>query len=729
MHDNKFQSIDLDKYSRLLHCLVPAALGFAICDVKGVPQLLSDVAETYDMQDAVALLNSQPAAFLDEDGNIRSRRLEGKRVLYAMNLLLESRETYGYLAVVVDQERPESGSGQIAAALRNLAACLTGEYQLIGEVEAMADELTERYEELNLIYETAEHVSSFAQGQEALRQLVTHCADYLNVNLAVLYTLCEKKPIYHISHRDPLPDFQNIVEQLFTLYPWTRENNTSIVLNKKIAPLRENLFPAIPHKIMSCPVSNDNGEVIGVLTCVSNNEQRDFTNSDRNILEVLSKKASQIISSSYDSLTGLINRKSFEYHLERGLQSARYKGFTHSVLYIDLDQVHIINDTASHKVGDELIKRVGRLIKQQVREIDTLARVGGDAFGVLLEKCPPEDGRGIARKIRDLIRKLDFEWDNLKFEVSACIGVVALTADRHNTESVLDDAAVACGAAKKLGKGRVTLFEPGDSDLSRRKSEMQWVNRIYRALREDRFEVYSQPIRPLQDGVEDLHFEVLLRMRDEKGDILSPFLFIPAAERYFLMPDIDRWVVRNTLRILADRWSELKNLHGVWSINLSGQSIVDRNFLNDIIKQLRASPVPGSSICFEITETATIGNLAEAQKFIAALKNEGCSFSLDDFGTGLSSFSYLKNLPVDYLKIDGSFVKEIVEDSSLAAMVEAINHIGHILNLKTIAEYVKDDAIAAYLKKMGVDFGQGYALGKPEPLSEQLAALMVTVTV
>lgn len=724
MQENQFQSLQLDKYAKLLHCMLPAAHGFAICDAKGAPQFISDSAGKCDMEDAVAFLNTQSAALLDENGEILSRRMGDNRILYGMSLHLDSLESYGFIVVLVDHPQVErAGVGPVAEALQSTAACLTNEYQLIGEVEAMADELTERYEELNLVYETAEHVTGFAQGQEALRQLVVNCADYLNVNLAVLYMLGDKNAISHISHRDPLKDSQDIIEQLFTLYPWTRKNNTSLVINKESEPFREKLFPAIPYKIMSCPVINGDGKVNGVLICVNSNEKRDFTNSDRNILEVLSKKASQIISSSYDSLTGLINRKGFEYHLERGLHTARYKGLSHSVLYIDLDQLHIINDTASHKVGDELIKRVGRLIKEQVREVDTLSRLNSDIFGVLLEKCPPEDGRSIARKIRDLIRKLDFEWDNLKFEVSACIGIAPLTADRNTIESVLDDAEVACSTAKKLGKGRVTLYEQGDSDLSRRKSEMQWVNRIYKALREDRFEVYSQVIQPLKDGNDALHFEVLLRMLDEKGDVLSPFLFMPAAERYFLMPDIDRWVVRNTLQILADNWQQIEGLKGVWSINLSGQSIIDRNFLGDIIRQLRDSPVPAAAICFEITETATIGNLAEAQKFIAALKKEGCSFSLDDFGTGLSSFSYLKNLPVDYLKIDGSFVKEIVEDSSLAAMVEAINHIGHILNLKTIAEFVKDDAIAERLKQMGVDFGQGYALGKPEPLKEQLAEL------
>ena len=724
VRDNKFQSLQLDKYSSLLYRMVPEAHGFAVCDVTGVPQFISDSGSKGDMEDAVAFLNDQPAALLDENGEILSRRMGDNRNLYGMSLLLDSLETYGFIAVLVEQpQREREGSCPVAEALQCISACLTSEYQLIGEVEALATELTERYEELNLVYETAEHVTGFAQGQEALRQLVVNCADYLNVNLAVLYMLEDKKAIYHISQRDPLQDSQEIIEQLFPLYAWTRNNNSSLVINKDSDPLREKLFPAVPYKIMSCPVINGDAKVNGVMICVNSNEKRAFTNSDRNILEVLSKKASQIISSSYDSLTGLINRKGFEYHLERGLHSARYKGLSHSVLYIDLDQLHIINDTASHKVGDELIKRVGRLIKEQVREVDTLSRLSGDIFGVLLEKCPPEDARIVARTIRDHIRGLDFEWDNLKFEVSVCIGIAPLTADRNSIENVMDDAEVACSTAKKLGKGRVTLYEQGDSDLSRRKSEMQWVNRIYKALRENRFVVYSQVIQSLKVGNDARHFEVLLRMLDEKGEVLSPFLFLPAAERYFLMPDIDRWVVHNTLQILADNWQHLGGLDGVWSINLSGQSIIDRHFLGDIIKQLRASPVPATAICFEITETATIGNLAEAQKFITALKNEGCSFSLDDFGTGLSSFSYLKNLPVDYLKIDGSFVKEIVEDSNLAAMVEAINHIGHILNLKTIAEFVKDDAIVERLKKMGVDFGQGYALGKPEPLKEQLAVL------
>ncbi len=727
MENNPMPSLDLEKYSRLLHALLPEALGLAICDKQGIPLLAEDLSDTDVINDALGFFNLNPADWEGGDKGVLSRPTGNGRMLYGMGLEDVSLETFGYIAVLTDQGDDPAKHGRqqsVVFAIENIAACLSSEFSLTQEAQAMAAELTERYEELNMVYDTNDQVKDFAEGQEALTQLVNNSAEYLNVNLVVLYLMDDKRPFCSTSSRDTLKDSLWIAEQLFNLYSWTKEKNTCVVINDPQEPLLKDLCPGIPHKILSCPVLDGDGNANGVLICVNASEKRDFTNSDRNILEVMSKKASKIVLSSYDSQTGLRNRRNFEYYVKKAMAIAKYKGLTHTVMCINIDQMHVINETAGHRFGDSLIRKVSGIIKDTVRDDDIIASLGGDVFGLLLENCSAKDSGSIAQKILKAVNRLDFEWNKQKYEVSVCIGVAVFSSETDSSEKIIDDAEVACKAAKETGRNRIQVYELGDQDLTRRKEEMQWVNRIQKALREDRFILYCQEIRPFKEGADNVHFEILLRMQDEKGEILSPFLFLPAAERFFLMPAIDKWVIKNTLSKLSESWSLLEPLGCVWSINLSGQTIMEVNILDEIVGQLRSSGVQNRNICFEITETATIGNLAEAQRFMTSLKEEGCSFSLDDFGTGLSSFSYLKDLPVDYLKIDGSFVKEIAHDPSLEAMVESINHIGQTLNLKTIAEFVKDDAITEKLQKMGVDFGQGYALGKPRPLAEQIQELI-----
>ena len=421
---------------------------------------------------------------------------------------------------------------------------------------------------------------------------------------------------------------------------------------------------------------------------------------------------------SHDALTGLPNRREFELRMDRALAVAREHQQTHILCYLDLDQFKVVNDTSGHVAGDELLRQLSALLQARLRERDTLARLGGDEFGVLLQNCTVEQALPIAETLRQLVNEFRFVWHDKSFAIGVSIGLVPINADSEGLTSLLSYADAACYAAKDRGRNRVHVYQAEDAALVKRQGEMQWVTRITRALEENRMRLYVQPILPLFPHPEaDTHYEVLLRMLDDDGGLVLPMAFIPAAERYNLMPSIDRWVIGAAFSAFPLLFPQAPDGKSICTINLSGHSLCDEKFLDFIERQFNINKIPHSAICFEITETAAITNLTEAIRFIHTLKAEGCKFSLDDFGSGLSSFTYLKNLPVDYLKIDGAFVKDMETDPLDRAMVESINHIGHVMGLKTIAEYVESEVILNHLKQIGVDYVQGNWLIEPRPLS------------
>ena len=415
----------------------------------------------------------------------------------------------------------------------------------------------------------------------------------------------------------------------------------------------------------------------------------------------------------HDSLTGLHNRAEFEQRLQ--LLAQRDGGKRHALLYIDLDQFKVINDTCGHAAGDQMLCQIATLMQARMRESDTLARLGGDEFGVLLENCPLAHASRIAEGILESISGFRFVWQEKTFVLGASIGLVEITGGQHEVATLLAAADTACYAAKDEGRNRVRSFSASDSELTRRSGEMHWVARINRAFDEHRFRLHWQPIHAMRgEFASDSHGEILLRMVDDQGALVLPGQFLPAAERYNLMPRIDRWVVEQSLRWLVGHPN--RRLRG--AINLSGQSLGDERFLDFIVGQLRETGIAPTSVCFEITETAAIANLPKAIRFIGALRELGCRFSLDDFGTGLSSFGYLKNLPVDYLKIDGAFIRQLPRSPIDQAMVAAINNIGHVMGLQTIAEFVENDEIIALLRSQGIDFVQGFGVARPIPIEE-----------
>lgn len=418
----------------------------------------------------------------------------------------------------------------------------------------------------------------------------------------------------------------------------------------------------------------------------------------------------------HDALTGLSNRREFEYRLEQALHNQTRQPGRHSLMLLDLDQFKLINDTCGHAAGDELLRHICALLQSGLRERDTLGRLGGDEFGILLENCPAGNAEKIAENLRQTVQNLHFVWKGRPFVTTVSIGLVHITQVPTTLEASLRAADMACYMAKEKGRNRVQVYHADDSELSLRFGEMAWVQRLHMALEENRFCLYAQEIAPLGDpGHPGGHVEILLRLHDEAGRMIMPDSFIPSAERYGLMTSLDRWVVQNVFKVIAQAIAlERAGPMAICAINLSGSTIGDEQFLQFLHEQFRSSGVPPGLICFEITETSAISNLGSAIRFINELKGLGCHFSLDDFCAGMSSFAYLKHLPVDFLKIDGSFVKDMLDDPINRAMVEVINHIGHVMGKRTIAEFVETPQIERVLREIGVDYAQGFLIEHPQ---------------
>lgn len=425
----------------------------------------------------------------------------------------------------------------------------------------------------------------------------------------------------------------------------------------------------------------------------------------------------------HDSLTGLINRHEFERRVRQSLDNARNHHEHNALCYLDLDNFKLVNDTCGHAAGDELLRQLTTKLLSVVRDSDSVARLGGDEFGILINGCSLEWANNLAERIRSLVDNFRFVWNNLAFRIGVSIGLVSINEDSGTISDILSVADSACYLAKDRGGNRIHKCEIDDKVLVERRGQMQWVDKIHTILEENRFRLFFQKIEKLSStaqGNEKIHGEVLLRMLDESKQLTGPASFIPIAERYNLMPAIDRWVVNNTFRFLSTNIVNLHDKVAKCCINLSGQTLSDERTMRYIIDQIYDRRIPPQMLCFEISETAVIAKLHKVSSMIGKLREMGCCFALDDFGVGLSSFAYLSNLAADYLKIDGCFVKNMNNNNTDLEMVRAINKIGHTMNIMTIAEFVEDEQTVQTLRDIGVDFAQGYWIHKPVPLEVAL---------
>jgi diguanylate cyclase (GGDEF)-like protein len=416
----------------------------------------------------------------------------------------------------------------------------------------------------------------------------------------------------------------------------------------------------------------------------------------------------------HDQLTGLANREHFEHFLQSSLEHACHDQSEHALLSLDLDQFKIINDTCGHLAGDELLKQISLILIRQTKSRDKVARMGADEFAILLSHTSKEPALQVARHIQASIRDLNFHWQEKTFSTSISIGVVSISNKTSSALNALSCADMACNAAKEKGHDGIQWFTEHDPEYLKRRGEMHWVSKIKQAITEDKFVLHFQTMADLQSHCLGLHGEFLVRL-NEPDRLVYPGEFIPAAERYKLMPKLDRWVVENAFKYLAESGLGFKN-EGTFFINLSGSSLSDKAFFNDIRALLAKYQIKPQRICLEITETSAIDNFQSAVEFITEIRDEGFKFALDDFGAGMSSFSYLKKIPVDYLKIDGSFVLNLLTDPIDRGIVEACNGISHAAGLQTIAEFVENQETAAALKLIGVDFAQGFGIERPGPL-------------
>ena len=450
----------------------------------------------------------------------------------------------------------------------------------------------------------------------------------------------------------------------------------------------------------AAPIWSREGPLLGAVMVF-----RDVSH-ERTLTQQLSWQAS------HDVLTSLANRREFEQNLASALATAKAEGHHHALLFMNLDRFKLINDTCGHSAGDLLLQLLARMLQTHLRESDVLARLGGDELGALLSACPLERAIDIANAMRQAIRDFRFNWENRSFELGVSIGLAAIDQNSQSVTDLLSSADQACHLAKEQGRNRVHVYHEADQALTRRHGEMLWVGRLNDAFTRGSFRLFAQPIVPLKAGAPG-HDEVLIRIA-AKNQLILPGAFIPAAERYDMMPAIDRWVIEHVCRYL-----QLHDGASSYAVNLSGASLADDGMYAFIVSQFERFGVKPSCLCFEITETAMIGNLNKAQELMTRLRTLGCRFSLDDFGSGLSSFAYLRTLPVDYLKIDGIFIRDIARNDINRALVKAINEVGHVMGLQTVAEFVEDEPILDIVRELGVDYAQGYAVGALRPLPLQ----------
>ena len=430
---------------------------------------------------------------------------------------------------------------------------------------------------------------------------------------------------------------------------------------------------------------------------------------------------------SHDSLTGLVNRREFEHRVHDAVSNARHQGESHAVCYLDLDDFKLVNDACGHLVGDELLTRLAATLRTAVRPQDTLARLGGDEFGVLIRDCDATAALARAEALCRAVDRFHFSWEGNHFACGVSVGVAMIDAFSDDVVGVLSSADSACYVAKEQGGKRVLLYQPDDAAIGLRQGEVRWVQRIQEALVEDRLCLFAQRIEPMAappstGEAEAAHFyELFVRLVDPEGELVPPALFMPPAERYRLATAIDQWVVRSALEVLGPGGLGERSEAQLFSINLSGQSLGDEGFLAEVLEHLERTGFEPSRLCFEITETAAISDLSGARKLISTLKLKGVRFSLDDFGSGLSSLAYLRDLPVDFLKIDRVFAKDLASDGVSRELVRAIHKIGRALGLATVAEGVEDAMALEILEEIAVDYVQGYLLDRPRPIEDLLA--------
>jgi diguanylate cyclase (GGDEF)-like protein len=648
------------------------------------------------------------------------------RTLLVLPVEDASKVKLGLLVAVFSRNAGKSSSfnPKMLAKILRPAVDLIGESLVLGQqLQDAAQRSEDIAQELTLVYEVDEKIHGTSRSHAGLAQLVGQSGRFLNIAYSVLL-IPSKRIRISATHSS----WKNVNRKVLDGYlidhmmPKLEGKRWPTVFEIPGIEGAENT-PEKGFQTLLCPLFDRHGNLEGVLAQLGRVNAEEFAKPERRFMAHIVRKVEYVIEQSFDTMTGLMSRVGFEAQLQESAKSISNPDETHQLIYFDLDNLQLVNDTFGHEAGDAVIIRFARMLEEDLSRHAVVSRLSGDNFCILLTNADSDKALQLAQEMREKGQVLRYLEGDKSLQVTMSIGISEFSARANDPGQALTSARMACEAAKDHGRDRIEVYDDQNQSIIRRHDDMQLVTQIQQALDGDEFELQAQPIMSLKDGTCRPRFEVLLRMRDSDGNNIPTSALFSAAERYKLMPQIDRWVMSATIAELAAH-SELVELEqAIFAVNLSGQSLSDDDILEFVEQELKQSGLPAEALCFEVTESAAVSNLKKAQAFIDALRERGCTISLDDFGAGLSSFAYLKNFSVDTLKIDGSFIRDITDNRISESMVAAITQVAKVMELETVAEYVESEETRTLIAELGVDYAQGHAVGKPIPLDEALQQL------
>ncbi len=709
----------------LLKSLVPRAQCFCFYDRQRRAVWSSDGADDHDSDSEI----DRYVAEIDEstlrDESLKRSLKSGRTLLI---LAVGVAEPLGWLVVVFSRNAGKSSwfdTGMLRQVLAPALDLIAEGLLARREVDALTERLARGERELSLVYEVDEKVHGTSRSHSALAELIGQSGRFLSIAYSVLL-IPSKRIRISATHSS----WKNVNRRVMDRYlieqilPKLQGRRSPVVFE----------IPAIEgadggdeqgHQTLVSPLLDANGNVEGVLAQLGRVNRQAFDKAHRRFMAHIVRKVTYVIEQSFDAMTGLMNRSGFEAQLTESYNELMPGDDTHQLVYMDLDNLQLVNDTFGRAAGDAVIMRFARLVESRLPKSAVLSRLTGDEFCMLMTHADREAALALAQAIRGESRNLRYLEGDKSLQVTISIGIAECSRTQGDEAGALTNARMACDAAKDHGRDRIEVFDNNDQSLIRRQDDMQLVGQIQQTLDSDRFELLAQPVAKLGSKPGRPRYEILLRMKDVDGSRVSTSALLSAAERYQIMPQIDRWVISATIARLARMRDAVENARAVFSINLSGQSLSDDEILEFIDGELEDSGLDPRSIGFEVTESAAVSNLARAQGLIDALHERGCTISLDDFGAGLSSFAYLKTFRVDVLKIDGGFIRDIADNRISESMVAAITQVAKVMDLQTVAEYVECEASRQLVTEIGVDYAQGHAVSRPLPLQDVLKQLTV----
>jgi len=713
-----------EPYVQLVRSLLPRANSVALYDAAGELRWSSETTTGPDLHHLIE--NALAAGGASPQGPGLMRTLDGNQPVYLCWIRDDSELLIGVVVVVCrqcsDPEAEGRGFPFAHSLLRPALECLRRDLISRAAIDHLHRTVSSRDKDLELLLADGAPDRPAGDSADELKSILQQAVEHVHVTTVALIVPDKSIALLRSSTQRPA-DTQLVARAHRHLLSLAQIRREPVIINK-LAP--NSAMGILPYKILSCALRSAAGKAIGVLALFREELGDVFSDRDARLAEILARKAVGIIESSFDAMSGLYTRPAFEQRV-RAVVAGGDRSRHWTALYIDADQLHVINDSFGMHVGDSVLGQLGELIRRRLPPGAFAARISGDRFAVLLP-TQLDDAEKFAESLREGVELLGTSHGDARLHVSISIGVALLDTDSGELMHSLAAAETACKAAKDRGRNRVEVYKSNDVSLVRRFTDINIAGELRAAIDAGRLRLDAQLILPFASADSPRpHFELLLRMVDEDGRTVGPDRFLSAANRYQLMPEIDRWVINRAIQLLKPQAELLAGRSVSFAINFSGQSLNDAEFVDFLLEAIGASGLDPALFCFELTENATIANIARAESLIRRLRRLGCGVALDDFGTGLSSLAYLRQLPVTMLKIDGSFVRDILKDPRAESMVRAIAQLARSMSIATVAEYVETDEIRTRLATLGVDYGQGFAIGRPGPLVDLLAELPLLI--